>query len=70
MKHILIFTVKLYQMAISPLFPAVCRFDPSCSQYAVEAIKKHGAVRGCYMAFSRILRCHPFSKRFGYDPVK
>ena len=61
--------IRGYQILISPLFPPVCRFTPSCSQYAIEAIKCHGAFRGFFMAVWRILRCHPFSAG-GYDPVK
>ncbi|WP_218918309.1 membrane protein insertion efficiency factor YidD [Desulfobulbus propionicus] len=58
-----------YQLLLSPLFPPVCRFIPSCSQYAIEAVRKHGVFRGTLMAIWRILRCHPFS-RGGYDPVR
>jgi len=65
----LIAVFKGYRYLISPLFPPVCRFVPSCSQYAIEAVRKHGAFRGTLLAAWRILRCHPFS-RGGYDPVK
>jgi len=58
-----------YRNFISPLFPPCCRFVPSCSEYAVEAITIHGVWRGGFMALKRILRCHPFS-RGGFDPVK
>lgn len=58
-----------YQYLISPLFPPACRFVPSCSQYAIEAVTKYGALRGTLLALWRIVRCHPFS-RGGYDPVK
>jgi hypothetical protein len=58
-----------YQYLISPLFPPACRFVPSCSQYAIEAVTKYGAIRGTLLALWRIVRCHPFS-RGGYDPVK
>jgi putative membrane protein insertion efficiency factor len=61
--------IRAYQLLISPLFPPVCRFTPTCSQYAIDAIKCHGPVRGFFMALWRILRCHPFSDG-GYDPVK
>ncbi len=66
---VLIALVKLYRYVISPLFPPSCRYVPTCSQYAIEAIRKYGAVRGGAMALWRILRCHPFS-RGGYDPVR
>ena len=58
-----------YQYLVSPLFPPACRFVPSCSQYAIEAVTKYGALRGTLLALWRIVRCHPFS-RGGYDPVK
>ncbi|MGI6656969.1 MAG: membrane protein insertion efficiency factor YidD [Desulfobulbus sp.] len=58
-----------YRLLISPLFPPSCRFVPTCSQYAIEAVRKYGALRGGLMALWRIARCHPFSPG-GYDPVK
>jgi len=64
-----LFMIRGYQLLISPLFPPACRFTPTCSQYAIDAIKCHGAFRGFLMAVWRILRCHPFSDG-GYDPVK
>ena len=64
----LIAIIKLYQCAISPYLPSRCRFFPSCSCYAIEAIETHGCFRGCYLALYRILRCQPFSKG-GADPV-
>ena len=67
--HFFLSLIRAYQLLISPLFPPVCRFTPTCSQYAIDAIKCHGAVRGFFMALWRILRCHPFSDG-GYDPVK
>lgn len=60
--------VKFYQGAISPLSPAACRYHPTCSQYAVEAIQKHGALKGGWLAIRRISRCHPWGGS-GYDPV-
>ncbi|MDR0790358.1 MAG: membrane protein insertion efficiency factor YidD [Bacteroidales bacterium] len=60
--------IKFYQMAISPHLPNACRFTPTCSQYAVEAIQKYGAFKGGWLAFRRICRCHPWGKS-GYDPV-
>ena len=68
MKKILKFFIKLYRKLISPLLPNACRFTPTCSQYAIEAIDKFGAVRGSILAIWRILRCNPFC-RGGYDPV-
>nr|WP_157861608.1 membrane protein insertion efficiency factor YidD [Desulfurivibrio alkaliphilus] len=61
--------VRFYQLVISPLFPPSCRFVPTCSEYALEAITRYGVLRGCYLAFRRILRCHPFNPG-GFDPVK
>lgn len=60
--------IRLYQRFLSPLLPATCRFTPSCSQYAAQAIEKHGALKGCTLAAWRILRCNPLSKG-GEDPV-
>ena len=60
--------IKFYQVCISPLLPNCCRFEPSCSVYATEAIKKHGVIKGCFLAAKRILRCHPWGGS-GYDPV-
>lgn len=68
MKRILILLIRFYQGAISPHVPPVCRFTPTCSQYAVEAIAKHGALKGTWLALRRILRCHPWGGS-GYDPV-
>lgn len=64
----LIFLVRGYQMAISPLLPPACRYYPSCSAYAIEALERHGALRGAWLAAKRIARCHPF-RPGGYDPV-
>jgi hypothetical protein len=60
--------LRAYKWAISPLFPPACRYVPTCSEYAMEAVERYGVVRGGVMAFTRILRCHPFA-RGGYDPV-
>ena len=68
MKKILKFFIKLYRKFISPILPQSCRFTPSCSEYAIEAIDKFGAIRGTILASYRILRCNPFC-RGGYDPV-
>jgi putative membrane protein insertion efficiency factor len=68
MKKILKFFIKLYRKFISPILPQSCRFTPSCSEYAIEAIERFGAIRGTILASYRILRCNPFC-RGGYDPV-
>lgn len=68
LKKILIILINGYRRLISPLFPPSCRFQPTCSQYAIEAIEKFGALRGSGLAIKRILRCHPFHPG-GYDPV-
>ena len=66
--RLLLLPVYFYKVAISPLTPPSCRYTPSCSTYAVEAIRKHGPLRGLYLAVRRILRCHPWGGS-GYDPV-
>lgn len=68
MKKILKFFIKAYRTLISPLLPNACRFTPTCSEYALEALDKHGALKGSLLAVWRILRCNPFC-RGGYDPV-
>lgn len=68
MKKIIILMIRGYQKGISPMFPPSCRYHPTCSQYSIEAIRKHGALKGSIMGISRILRCHPFV-RGGHDPV-
>lgn len=60
--------IRFYQICISPLFPPSCRFYPTCSSYALEAVQQHGPFKGTYLAAKRILRCNPFCKG-GYDPV-
>ncbi len=60
--------IRFYQLVISPLFPAACRFQPTCSHYATQALQKHGLLKGGYLAIKRILSCHPWGKS-GYDPV-
>ncbi|MCB4808226.1 membrane protein insertion efficiency factor YidD [Tamlana sp. 62-3] len=72
MKKLLIapflFLIKVYQVFISPLTPATCRFQPTCSHYIVKALKKHGLFKGSWLAIKRISRCHPWGGS-GYDPV-
>lgn len=65
---IFIFFIRIYQISISPLLGANCRYDPTCSNYAIDALKIHGPIKGLYFAFKRILSCHPWGGH-GYDPV-
>ena len=65
---LLLLPIYFYKVAISPLTPPSCRYPPSCSTYAIEAIRKHGPLKGLYLAVRRILRCHPWGGS-GYDPV-
>lgn len=69
MRQLLIFIVRLYQKAVSPLFPPHCRFSPTCSEYTVQALSKYGVLKGGFLSLKRILKCHPFHPG-GYDPVK
>ena len=69
MKRIFLTLIRFYQKHISPCFPPRCRYYPTCSAYALEAIEKYGARKGGWLALKRILRCHPFSKHDYYDPV-
>ena len=68
MSHLAHFCIRLYHYFLSPLLGCNCRFTPSCSHYAAEAIEAHGALKGGVMAVKRLLRCHPWGKS-GYDPV-
>ncbi len=68
MEKVIILMIKGYRLFISPLKPPTCRFVPTCSEYALQAIEKHGILRGGRMAVGRILRCHPFHPG-GYDPI-
>jgi uncharacterized protein len=67
-RRLLVALVRGYQLTISPLLPPSCRFTPSCSQYALEAITRHGAAKGTWLAARRLVRCHPFHPG-GFDPV-
>jgi len=69
MKQIFLNLIRFYQKHISPCFPARCRFRPTCSAYAYEAVNKYGVLRGGWLALRRFLRCHPFYKGDIYDPV-
>ncbi|MBO0723089.1 MAG: membrane protein insertion efficiency factor YidD [Blastocatellia bacterium] len=64
-----IFIIRIYKYTLSPLLPPTCRFTPSCSEYALEAISKYGFWKGSYLGLKRLLRCHPFCPG-GYDPVR
>ena len=68
MKKILICLIKGYRIFISPLKKPCCIFQPTCSEYAIEAIEKHGIIKGIYLAVKRLLKCHPWHEG-GYDPV-
>jgi putative membrane protein insertion efficiency factor len=69
MKKLLLSLIRFYQKHISPAFPARCRYYPTCSRYAYEAITKYGALKGGWLALKRFLRCHPFHKGNYFDPV-
>ena len=64
----LIFLVKIYQSIISPLFPPTCRYKPTCSEYAIQSLKKHGLLKGVYLSIKRVVNCHPWGGS-GYDPI-
>ena len=67
-KRALLGAIRFYRRHISPMFPPCCRFTPTCSAYALEAVEKYGALKGGFLALKRILKCHPFHPG-GYDPV-
>jgi putative membrane protein insertion efficiency factor len=69
MKTIALGMIRLYQLTLSRVLPPACRFYPSCSQYAYEAITRYGLIRGGWLAVGRLIRCHPFNPG-GYDPVR
>lgn len=69
MRILFLLFIRIYQLFLSPLLPVACRFSPTCSQYASEAIHRHGAAKGGWWTLKRLLRCHPWGGS-GYDPVK
>ena len=68
MKYVLMFPIKLYQLTLSRWMPPVCRYQPTCSHYAMDALRKHGSIKGSWLAVRRICRCAPWGGS-GYDPV-
>ena len=68
MKKIIVLIIKFYQITLSPLLGSNCRFQPTCSQYMIEAINLHGVLKGLSLGFKRIFKCHPLGSK-GYDPV-
>jgi putative membrane protein insertion efficiency factor len=68
MKYIFIAIIRFYQLAISPYFPSSCRFEPTCSQYSIKALKRFGIFKGSWLSIKRISKCHPWHEG-GYDPV-
>ncbi|MFO8111719.1 MAG: membrane protein insertion efficiency factor YidD [Desulfosalsimonadaceae bacterium] len=68
MRYLLLTVIRIYQLFLSPLLGAHCRFYPTCSEYARESISRYGACKGCFLAIKRILKCHPFHPG-GIDPV-
>ncbi|RMG28838.1 MAG: membrane protein insertion efficiency factor YidD [Bacteroidetes bacterium] len=68
LKQLFIFLIRFYQGAISPFFPAACRYTPTCSEYSIQAIRKYGPIKGSWLGLKRILRCHPWGGH-GHDPV-
>jgi len=67
-RRAVILLIRGYQVTVSPLLPSACRYQPTCSQYTLEAVERHGALRGAWLGAKRIVRCHPFHPG-GYDPV-
>ncbi|HVP15471.1 MAG TPA: membrane protein insertion efficiency factor YidD [Terriglobales bacterium] len=68
MRELTLLLLRAYQVLLSPLFRGACRHEPSCSAYAIQAVERHGAARGLWLTFRRLLRCHPLGTS-GYDPV-
>jgi len=68
MQNIFIYPIRIYKFFISPFLPSACRFTPTCSEYATEALAQYGIIKGGWLSIKRILRCHPFGE-FRYDPV-
>ena len=64
-----LYALRFYKAYLSPLLAGSCRYQPTCSQYTYEAIEGFGVLRGSWLGFKRLMRCHPFSRRFGFDPV-
>ena len=68
--YLLIYTIKFYQLFISPLFPNSCKFNPTCSSYFIESLKRYGVIKGSYKSFIRILKCNPWFGAGSNDPVE
>lgn len=68
LEWLMLLLIRFYQCAVSPWFPAACRFTPTCSQYAIEAVRKYGPLKGGWLTVKRLARCHPWGGS-GYDPV-
>ena len=68
--YLLIGIIKFYKLLISPLFPASCKFEPTCSSYCIDSLKTHGLIKGIYKSILRIIKCNPWFGSGGYDPVK
>jgi uncharacterized protein len=68
MQRIVITALRVYKRCLSPLLPCACRYSPTCSEYMLDAVRKYGVARGCWMGLRRLTRCHPFHEG-GYDPV-
>lgn len=69
MRAVIIFALNLYKRWLSPLLPSACRYHPTCSEYMKDAVERYGALRGVWLGFRRLLRCHPFHQG-GFDPVR